>query len=94
MTPAMLERARQAADKLALGQVELRPGDATALPLEDASVDVVLSNGVLNLIPEKDAALKEIRRVLKPGGRAQIADIALETELSEDARSDIDLWTG
>jgi arsenite methyltransferase len=94
MIPSMLECARQAAEKAHLTQVELRPGDATSLPLDTASVDVVLSNGVLNLVPEKEAALSEIRRVLKPGGRVQIADIALDTELSEEARADIDLWTG
>jgi len=57
-------------------------------------VDVVISNGVLNLVPEKRAAIDEIRRVLKPGGRVHIADIVLGVELPEDARKDIDLWTG
>lgn len=94
MTPGMLERVRQAADKVNLPQVELQLGDATSLPLDDHSVDVIVSNGVLNLVPEKDLALQEMRRVLKPGGRVQVADIALDYELSEDARADIDLWTG
>ena len=68
--------------------------DATALPLEDRSVDVVISNGVLNLVPEKEKAFGEIRRVLRPGGRLQLADIVLDGELGEDARRNIDLWTG
>ncbi|HXK61426.1 MAG TPA: methyltransferase domain-containing protein [Acidobacteriota bacterium] len=94
MTPGMLEQARAAAKMANLSQVEFRLGDATCLPLDDGEIDVVISNGVLNLVPEKNAALTEIRRVLKPGGRVQIADIALDLELSNDARADIDLWTG
>ena len=94
MTEAMRERASKGAAACGLGNVEVRPGDATRLPLEDRSIDVVISNGVLNLVPEKSAAVAEIRRVLKPGGRVQIADIVLGVELPEDARKDIDLWTG
>jgi arsenite methyltransferase len=94
MTTEMLESARASALKAGLSHVDLRIGDATKLPVEDASVDVVISNGVLNLVPEKDLALREIKRVVKAGGRIQIADIALDVELSEDARADIDLWTG
>lgn len=94
MTPAMLERVRKAAKAVNLEKVELHLSDATSLPLANDSVDVILSNGVLNLVPEKEAVLQEISRVLKPGGRVQIADIALDNELSEDARADIDLWTG
>lgn len=75
-------------------EVEVRGGEATALPVETESVDVVISNGVLNLVAEKTAAIAEIRRVLKPGGRVQMADIVLAVELPEDARKDIDLWTG
>jgi arsenite methyltransferase len=67
---------------------------ATQLPVDAGSVDVVISNGVLNLIPDKKAAIAEIRRVLKPGRRVQIADIVLGVELPEEARRDIDLWTG
>jgi ubiquinone/menaquinone biosynthesis C-methylase UbiE len=74
--------------------VEVHQADATALPFEDASVDVVISNGVLNLVPEKEKAFREIRRVLRPSGRLQLADIALDVELGEDARRNIDLWTG
>ena len=94
MTDAMLERARASARAAGLTQVEVRQGDATALPVEDASVDVAISNGVINLVPEKELAFDEIVRVLKPGGRLQLADILLDTELSEDIRRNIDLWTG
>lgn len=94
MTDAMIERARASARSAGLAQVEVRKGDATALPLEDASVDVVISNGVLNLVPEKQRAFNEITRVLRPGGRLQLADILLDVELDEDTRRNIDLWTG
>jgi SAM-dependent methyltransferase len=94
MTEAMRERAQDGAAACALTHVEVRAGEATALPVETDSVDVVISNGVLNLVAEKSAAIAEIRRVLKPGGRVQIADIVLGVELPEDARKDIDLWTG
>jgi len=94
MTDLMIERARKSAATVSLGQVEVRKGDATALPVADESVDVVSSNGVLNLVPEKERAFSEIVRVLKPGGRLHLADIALDVELPEDARKNIDLWTG
>jgi arsenite methyltransferase len=94
MTDAMVERARQSATTAGLHQAEVRKGDATALPVADASVDVVSSNGVLNLVPEKDRGFAEIMRVLKPGGRLHLADIALDVELPEEARRNIDLWTG
>jgi arsenite methyltransferase len=94
MTEAMRDRARRGATVCGLVQVEVREGDATALPIETESVDVVVSNGVLNLVPDKRAAVTEIWRVLKRAGRVQIADIVLGVELSEDARQDIDLWTG
>ena len=94
MTEAMRDRARRGAAACGLAQVEVREGEATALPIDAESVDVVISNGVLNLVPDKRTAVAEIRRVLKPGGRVQIADIVLGVELPEDARQDIDLWTG
>jgi len=94
MTEAMRERARRGAAACRLTNVEVREGEATALPVDAESVDVVISNGVLNLVAEKRTAIEEIRRVLKPGGRVQIADIVLGVELPEDARQDIDLWTG
>jgi len=94
MTEAMRERARRGAAACGFDHVDVREGDATALPIEDASVDVVISNGVLNLVPDKGAAIAEIHRVLRPGGRVQIADIVLGTDLPETALHDIDLWTG
>jgi arsenite methyltransferase len=94
MTAEMRERARAGARECGLTQVEVLAGDATSLPLDNESVDVVISNGVLNLVPEKERAFAEIARVLKPGGRLQIADIVTGVELSEEIRRDIDLWTG
>ncbi len=94
MTEAMRDRARASAAAAGLRNVEVYRADATALPFPDASVDVVISNGVLNLVPEKDKAFAEIRRVLRPGGRLQLADIVLDAELGEDVRRNIDLWTG
>ena len=94
MTEAMRGRARSSAAAAGLNNVEVLSGDATNLPLFDGSVDVVISNGVLNLVPEKEKAFAEIRRVLRPGGRLQLADIVLDAELSEDVRRNIDLWTG
>jgi arsenite methyltransferase len=93
MTSAMLTRSQVAATELALTHVEVREGDAEALPVASASVDVVISNGVLNLTTDKRVAFGEIARVLRPGGRLQLADIVVDAELSEGIRSDIDLWT-
>src|SRR5262249_5503509 len=94
MTPTMLEQARASAAQMGLRNVELHASLIESLPLEDASVDVVISNGVIDLVPDKDAVFDEIDRVLKPGGRLQIADIVIHHEVSEDARKQIDLWTG
>jgi arsenite methyltransferase len=94
MTEAMRDRALHSAAGAGLTNVEVHQADATALPLPDASVDVVISNGVLNLVPEKEKAFGEILRVLRPGGRLQLADIVLDAELGEDVRRNIDLWTG
>lgn len=94
MTEPMVERARAAAGMLGLANVEVRLGDATALPVDDESVDVLISNGVFNLVPDKERALREIFRVVKRGGRLQLADIALGSELDEAAKRDVDLWTG
>jgi arsenite methyltransferase len=93
MTPDMRDRARSAAAVLALRHVEVIEGDATSLPVPDASTDVVISNGVLNLVPEKDKAFREIVRILRPGGRLQLADIVVQAPLSEDIRRNVDLWT-
>jgi SAM-dependent methyltransferase len=94
MTPAMLERAAASATEMGLGNVELHESLIESLPLPGESVDVVISNGVLDLVPDKDAVLDEIDRVLRPGGRLQVADVVIHHEVSEDARERIDLWTG
>ena len=94
MTATMLERARQSANEMGLGHVELHESLIEALPLDDASVDVVISNGVIDLVPDKDAVFDEIDRVLRPAGRLQLADVIIHREVSEDARRRIDLWTG
>jgi arsenite methyltransferase len=94
MTPAMLERARGSARAAGLANVEFREGYAEALPVPQGWANVVISNGVLNLMPDKDAALREMRRVLEPGGRLQIGDILVQKVVPESARRKIDLWTG
>jgi arsenite methyltransferase len=94
MTPSMLKKARQAADEMGLTNVEFREGYAEALPVADGWADVVISNGVLNLMPDKSAALEEMSRVLKPNGRLQIGDILVQKAVPESAKRKIDLWTG
>jgi arsenite methyltransferase len=94
MTPAMIDKARRSAAQAGIGSVEFRQGFAEELPVEDAWADVVISNGVLNLVPEKSAALAEMARVLKPGGRLQVGDILVSKAVPESARRKIDLWTG
>jgi SAM-dependent methyltransferase len=94
MTDAMRNRALSSAAAAGLTNVEVYLSDATALPIPDASVDVVISNGVLNLVPEKDKVFAEIRRVLRSGGRLQLADIVIDSEFGDDVRRNIDLWTG
>ena len=91
---AMIAKAKAAAERIAATHVEFRKGSAEALPVESNSVDVVISNGVLNLAPQKLPAFQEIFRILRPGGRLQLADIVVSNELSEGIRKDIDLWTG
>ena len=94
MTPAMLERAQGSARSAGLANVEFREGYAEALPVADGWADVVISNGVLNLMPDKPAALAEMARVLGPDGRLQIGDILVQKAVPESARRKIDLWTG
>ena len=93
MTRTMLDRAQASADEFA-AVVELHQGLIESVPVDDESVDVVISNGVIDLVPDKEAVFGEIDRVLKSGGRLQIADVVIHTEVSEDARDRIDLWTG
>jgi arsenite methyltransferase len=94
MTPAMLEMARKSASLAGAGHVEFREGLTESLPIADGWADVVISNGVLNLLPDKLAALREMARVLKPTGRLQIGDILVQQAVPEDAKQQIDLWTG
>jgi arsenite methyltransferase len=94
MTPEMLAKARASATEAGLTNVEFREGILEALPVETAWADVVMSNGVLNLVPDKAAALAEMYRVLRPGGRLQAADIVLERAVSASSKQDIGLWTG
>jgi SAM-dependent methyltransferase len=92
MTPAMLEKAKAGAEELGLTSTEFRECLAESLPVEDGTIDVVISNGVINLCPDKLTVFNEVHRVLKPGGRIQIADIVVRKEISQDSREDIDLW--
>ena len=94
MTEAMLEKTRAGAAALGLANVDARHGFAEDLPVEDGSVDVVISNGVINLCPDKAAVMRQVHRVLRPGGRIQIADIYVQREVQQDAKDDIDLWSG
>jgi len=92
MTPAMLEKARAGASMAGLANIEFREGLAEVLPVEDGWADVVISNGVINLCPDKVAVMAELHRVLRPGGRIQIGDIVVHKEVPEDAKANIDLW--
>jgi len=94
MTPEMLAKARAAAAELAATNVEFVEAEAERLPFPDSSFDVVISNGVIDLVPDKDAVFAEIFRVLAPGGRIQIADVTIQNPVSEEGRRNIDLWTG
>ena len=94
MTPAMLAKARAAAAELGIANVEFVEGEIERLPFADASFDVVISNGVVDLVPDKDAVFGEVFRVLAPGGRIQIADVTIQQPVSEEGRRNIDLWTG
>jgi arsenite methyltransferase len=94
MTPAMLARARAAAVEMSATNVDFVEGEAERLPFADESFDVVISNGVIDLIPDKDVVFAELHRVLVPGGRMQIADVTIQNPVSEEGRRNIDLWTG
>jgi SAM-dependent methyltransferase len=94
MTESMLNKTRAGAADLRLTNVETRLGYAESLPVEDGSVDVVISNGVINLCPDKVQVMKEVRRVLRPGGRLQIGDIIVHKEVDQNSKDDIDLWSG
>jgi arsenite methyltransferase len=94
MTPEMLTKSRDTAEILGLAQVEFREGLAEAMPIEDGWADAVIANGVINLCADKQAVLAEIRRVLRPGGWLQFADIANGRPVPSEAMRNIDLWTG
>ncbi len=94
MTPAMLAKARASAAAAKLGNVDFRMGYGEELPIPDGWADVVISNGVLNLMPDKPVALAEMARVLRPDGRLQIGDILVQRAVPENAKERIELWTG
>jgi SAM-dependent methyltransferase len=94
MTPEMLKKARDAAAESGLSHIEFREGYSESLPVSDGWADVVISNGVLNLCPDKPTVFREMYRVLKAGGRIQIGDILVQKAVPEAAKREIDLWTG
>lgn len=94
MTPEMIAKARASAEQANAGNVEFRQGLAESLPIDGAWADVVISNGVMNLFPDKLAGLQEIARVLKPGGRLQVGDILVDKAVPEKGKRDIGLWKG
>ncbi len=94
MTPAMLDKAKANAAAAGVDDIDFRLGYGESLPVEDGWADVVISNGVLNLMPDKRAALLEMARVLKPTGRLQIGDILVQKAVPEAAKEKIELWTG
>ncbi len=94
MTAEMRERTAAGARALGLGNVDVRAGYAEELPVPDGFADVVISNGVVNLCPDKQQAFREMFRVLKRGGRIQVGDILVHKEVPQDAKDDIELWSG
>ena len=94
MTPEMIARAEENARRAGIDNVEFRLGEIESLPIEDESIDVVLSNCVINLAPDKGNVFREIYRVLRPGGRFSISDMVTFGQVPEAVRSDLTLWAG
>ena len=94
MTPEMVATAQAGARAMGAENVKFLGGEAEELPFRDGSFDVVISNGVIDLIPDKEAVFSELYRVLRPGGRLQLADVTIQQPVSEEGRRNIDLWTG
>jgi arsenite methyltransferase len=94
MTAEMVAKVRDSARTMGITNVEFLEGEAEHLPFDEATFDVVLSNGVIDLIPDKDRVFGELYRVLRPGGRLQLADVTIQRPVSEEGRRNIDLWTG
>ncbi len=94
MTPEMIQKANKNAEKLGLKNVEFRAGDIEDMPIEDESIDVVISNCVINLAPDKSKVFEEAYRVLKTGGRMMISDIVTEGKLPKKLREDVEAWAG
>jgi len=94
MTPAMLEQAARFRDELGLAHLEFRQGYLEEVPVDDGWADVVISNGAANLAPDKGRIYGEMHRILRPGGRLQVADILVDRPVSQEAKRKIDLWTG
>jgi len=93
-TPAMIDKARANAEKLAFHNVEFRQGDIEKMPVSANVADVIVSNCVLNLVPNKDAVIKDIYRVLKPGGHFSISDVVLVGALPEALQKDAEMYAG
>lgn len=94
MTAEMRAKTAAGARQMQLPNLEVLEGFAESLPVDEGTADVVISNGVINLCPDKQAVFREMHRVLKPGGRIQVGDILVHKEVPQDARDDIDLWSG